>query len=81
MWVGGRVILTRTELRFAPNAVNLGLHDRGPSATIPLHAVRAVSVEPGFLTKIVAVTTTDGVARFRCYGAARFADQVRRAAA
>jgi hypothetical protein len=77
LWVGGRVTLTRAELRFAPNAVNRLVHFGDPSFTIPLCAIRHIDVEPGFVTKIIAVTWTGGVTRFRCYRAARFADQIR----
>jgi hypothetical protein len=81
LWVGGHIVLTPAELRFAPNAVNRALHNGDPSMTIPLRTVRQVGVEPGFFTKIVAVTWTGGVARFRCFRAARLADQIRLAAA
>lgn len=77
LWVGGRVTLTSTELGFAPNAANRLLHAGDPSFAIPLSAIRQIDVEPGFVTKIIAVTWTGGVTRFRCYGAARFADQIR----
>jgi hypothetical protein len=77
LWVGGRVTLTRTELQFAPNAANRLVHAGDTSFTIPLPAVRQVDVEPGVLTKIIAVTWTGGVTRVRCFGAARFADQIR----
>jgi hypothetical protein len=69
--------LTPAELAFSPNAVNRLVHAGDPSFTIPLSAVSRVDVEPGFFTKIIAVTWTGGVTRFRCYGAARFADQIR----
>jgi hypothetical protein len=80
LWVGGRVTLTCAELSFAPNAANRLLHDGDPSVAIPLSAIRQVDVEPGLVTKIVAVTWTGGVARFRCHQAAGFADQIRAAA-
>jgi hypothetical protein len=80
LWVGGRVTLTSAELNFAPNAANRLVHDGDPSVAIPLSAVRQVDVEPGLVTKIIAVTWTGGVARFRCYKAAGFADQIRTAA-
>jgi hypothetical protein len=79
LWVGGRVTLTSAELSFAPNAANRLVHDGDPSVAIPLSAIRQVDIEPGFVTKIVAVTWTGGVARFRCYKAAGFADQIRAA--
>lgn len=77
LWVGGRVTLTRAELRFAPNAVNRLAHFGDPSFTIPLSAIRHIEVEPGVVTKIIAVTWASGTTRFRCFGAARFADQIR----
>jgi len=81
LWVGGRITLTHTELRFAPNAANRVVHSGDPSFTINLSAIQQVDVEPGVVTKIIAVTWTGGVARFRCYGAAQFADQIRATAA
>jgi hypothetical protein len=80
LWVGGRITLTQTELGFSPNAINRLVHVGDPSVTIPLSAISRVDLEPGFYTKIIAVTWTGGVNRFRCYGAARFADQIRAAA-
>jgi hypothetical protein len=80
LWVGGRVTLTSAELSFAPNAANRLVHDGDPSVAIPLSAIRQVDLEPGLVTKIVAVTWTGGVARFRCYQAAGLADQIRAAA-
>ena len=77
LWVGGRVTLTPAELGFSPNAVNRFVHVGDPSFTIPLSAISRIDVERGFFTKIIAVTSTGGVTRFRCYGAARFADQIR----
>ena len=77
LWVGGRITLTGAQLRFAPNAVNRRLHFGDPSFTIPLSAIKHIDVEPGLVTKIIAVTWTGGVTRFRCYGAARFADHIR----
>jgi hypothetical protein len=80
LWVGGRLTLTSAELSFVPNAANRLVHDGDPSVAIPLSAIRQVDIEPGVVTKIVAVTWTGGVARFRCYKAAIFADQIRAAA-
>jgi hypothetical protein len=80
LWVGGHVTLTSAELRFAPNTANRLVHDGDPSVAIPLSAIRQVDIEPGFVTKIVAVTWTGGVARFRCFKAAEFGDQIRAAA-
>jgi hypothetical protein len=77
LWVGGRVTLTPAELSFAPNAVNRLAHAGDSSFAIPLSAIGQVDVEPGFYTKIIAVTWTGGVTRLRCYGAAAFADQIR----
>jgi len=77
LWVGGRVTLTSAELGFRANAANRLLHYGDPSFAIPLSAIGHVDVEPGFITKIIAVTWAGGVTRFRCYGAGRFADQIR----
>ena len=77
LWVGGRVTLTAADLGFSPNAANRLMHEGDPSFTIPLSAIRQIDVEPAFFTKIVAVTWTGGVARFRCYGAAKLADTIR----
>ena len=78
LWVGGRVTLTSAELGFSPNAVNRLAHYGDTSFKIPLSAITHIEVEPGFFTKIIAVTWTGGgVRRFRCYGAAKFAEQLR----
>ena len=79
LWVGGRLTLTPAELGFSPNIANRLVHYGDPSVTIPLSAIRQIDVEPGLLTKIIAVRWTGGVTRFRCYGAAKFADQIRAA--
>ena len=77
LWVGGRVTLTPAEVVFSPNAVNHLVHVGNLSFTIPLSAIGRIDVEPGFFTKIIAVTWTGGVTRFRCYGAPAFAGQIR----
>lgn len=80
VWVGGRLTLTPTTLEFHPNGVNR-LANTGPlDLEIDLRRVESVEVQPGVLTKIIAVQVGGGrVVKARCFGAAGLADQVRAA--
>jgi hypothetical protein len=81
LWVGGAAKLTETQLVFEPNAMNRAAHSTDTSFSFPLAAISQVAVEPGFITKIIAMHTPDRVYRIRCFGAAAFADSIRRQAA
>jgi hypothetical protein len=75
--VGGRVDLTQTQLIFQPNAANALAHKGGTSFAVPLDATSGISIEPGFLTDVIAIATPDRTHRIRCFGAKRFAERLR----
>ena len=80
LWVGGRVTLTPTTLEFHPNGVNRVANSGTLDLEIDLRRVESVEVQPGVLTKIVAVGVGGGrVVKARCFGAAGLADQIRAA--
>jgi hypothetical protein len=81
LWVGGRVTLTERELRFAANALNRGLQSGTLDVRIDLDQIRQVEVIPAPFTKIIEVHSGQGLLKFRCYGAARFAQAIRGAVA
>jgi hypothetical protein len=81
LWVGGRVSLTATGFAFAANAVNRAVQSGTLDFVVPLDAIVGVEVERGFITNIIAIRTPDSVFKIRCFGAARFAEKVREAAA
>src|SRR5690349_14192321 len=80
VWVGGTATLTNEDLRFKPNVVNRFVQEGEMELEIPLQAITGVTLEGGFLTKIIAVATPDAIIRLRCFGAAGFAKQIREAA-
>jgi hypothetical protein len=80
MWGGGKAMLTNGQLRFEPNAVNRFIQEGELGLKIPLQAITGVTLEGGFLTKIIAVATPGAIVRLRCFGAAGFAEQIREAA-
>ena len=79
LWVGGRLTLTKTQLSFEPNVVNKWIHKAGVSFVIPLNAISKITLESGFITKIIAIGTSDRTLRVRCYGAAKFLEKVQSA--
>lgn len=81
LWVGGRLTLTDTDLTFAPNGINRAVHKDLAVVTIPLTTITAVEVLPGFFTKIIAIHSGNHIFKARCYGAPKFAAQIRTAAA
>ena len=80
LWVGGTARLTTDELTFTPNAMNRMAHSGGTlDLAVPLVAVDAVTVERGFVTRIIVLAVGPAVAKVRCYKADAFADQIRAA--
>jgi hypothetical protein len=77
LWVGGRVTLTRTDVAFAPNRLNAELHTGETTFRLALEDLTSVEVSRGVATSIVELQTATAVARFRCSGAKRFAEQIR----
>ena len=81
LWVGGKARLTAEELTFTPNSVNRAAHSSGTlDLAVPLVAVDAVTVERGFVTKIIVLAVGPSVLKVRCTGADAFAEQIRAAA-
>lgn len=81
LWVGGTATLTDTHLLFGANAINDAIHKGGHAYATPLAEITAVEVKSGFLTRIIDVTTKNGATfSFRCFGAAAFAEKIRRQA-
>lgn len=81
LWVGGRVTLTSEAISFAPNALNLALQTGSLAWRIPLSDIDGVDVLPGLITSKVQLHTPHGPYQVRCYGAKKFAQQVRDAIA
>jgi len=82
LWVGGAVTLTPSRLWFAPNGVNAALHADDTSQSVPLERVVDVQDRFGVLTRIVDVRLDDGtLLTFRCFGARKFAEQIKKAVA
>jgi hypothetical protein len=77
LWVGGRVTLTKTDVVFAPNRLNADLHTGEITFRLALEELTSVGVTRGVVTSIVELQTATAVARFRCYGAKKFAEQIR----
>ena len=78
LWVGGTVYLLPDCLDFRPNALNQFVHKDNMSRRLPLADITSVTDHFGVATRIVTVALQDGTEfKFRCYGAAEFARQIR----
>jgi hypothetical protein len=80
LWVGGRLTVTNTDVQFHANALNRSIQAGQLEIIIDLRSIESVELLPGVLTKIVAIRTGDRMNKFRCFGAAKVADQIRAAA-
>jgi ribulose 1,5-bisphosphate synthetase/thiazole synthase len=69
LWVGGKLEVTPTVVRLNANAMNRLVQDGTLDIELPLAWVRKVSVEGGFMTKIVRLDIDAGSVKFRCFGA------------
>jgi hypothetical protein len=76
LWVGGKVVVTPEQLLFAPNGMNVALHEGLKAVRIPLVSIRSVKREFGWVTGIVVVEHAHGSFRFRCFGAKQLAAQM-----
>lgn len=81
LWVGGRVSLQADRIWFSPNALNSMVNQGFENPEVKLSDVTSVELEPGVLTKIVVVTSPNQSIKFRCFGAPKFAEAIRRAVA
>lgn len=80
LWVGGRLTVTNIDVQFHANALNRSIQSGQLDVTIDLRSIESVELLPGVLTKIIAIRAGDRVTKFRCFGAAKVADQIRVAA-
>lgn len=69
LWVGGGLVVTQHVVRLSANALNRAVQDGTLDIELPLALVRKVSIEGGFITKIVRLDTDAGSVKFRCFGA------------
>ncbi|WP_417696929.1 hypothetical protein [Pseudomonas sp.] len=76
MWVGGKLVLSQTRVRLNANAMNRLVQDGTLDIELPLELIRNVSIEGGFITKIVRLDTDAGSVKFRCYGAKEVASLI-----
>ncbi|AZV26760.1 hypothetical protein CT157_12315 [Pseudomonas syringae] len=80
LWVGGRVTVTENAVYLNANAMNRMAQDGTLDVEIPMPAIRKVTVEGGFVTKIVRLDTDAYSVKFRCYGAKDVASLIARQA-
>lgn len=76
LWVGGKLVLSQTRVRLNANAMNRLVQDGTLDIELPLELIRNVSIEGGFITKIVRLDTDAGSVKFRCYGAKEVASLI-----
>jgi hypothetical protein len=69
LWLGGRVVVARGRLSFHPNPRAQNLHVDLKDVHIALADIRSVRREFGWVSGIVVVEHSDGLFRFRCFGA------------
>jgi hypothetical protein len=69
LWVGGKVTVTHSTIFMNANAMNRMVQDGVLDIEIPMASIRKVSLEWGFMTKIVCLETDYGYFYFRCFGA------------
>lgn len=67
--VGGKVTVTQNAVHLNANAMNRMAQDGTLDVQLPMTSIRKVTVEGGFVTKIVRLDTDAYSVKFRCYGA------------
>lgn len=78
LWVGGMIYLLPDCLDFRPNAMNRFFHEGDVSFKVPLADITSLTDQFGLVTRIVVVKPRKGAEfKFRCYGAAEFAQRIR----
>lgn len=78
LWVGGKLVVTQSVIRLSANAMNRFVQHGTLDIEVPLALIRKVSVEHGYITKIVRVETDAGTVKFRCFGAKDIAREIER---
>ncbi len=76
LWVGGRLTVTKNELKFSPNAVNKALHGNADCLSINLSDVKAAKRKFGFVSGIIVIETSQAIYKLRCLGAKKVADKI-----
>ncbi|MBC3346375.1 MULTISPECIES: hypothetical protein [Pseudomonas] len=76
LWVGGKLVLSQTMVRLNANVMNRLVQDGTLDIELPLALIRNVSIEGGFITKIVRLDTDAGSVKFRCFGAKEVASLI-----
>jgi len=69
LWVGGKVVITPSGIRMIANAMNRALPGGALDVEVPIATIRKVTLEGGFITRIVSLETDNGYVYFRCFGA------------
>ncbi|AWM91647.1 hypothetical protein DJ564_12835 [Pseudomonas sp. 31-12] len=69
LWVGGKMELIQSMVRLSANAMNRLVQDGTLDIELPLALIRKVTIEGGFMTKIIRLDTGAGSVKFRCFGA------------
>lgn len=69
LWVGGKVTVTQNAVHLNANAMNRMAQDGTLDVELPMTSIRKVTVEGGFVTKIVRLDTDAYSVKFRCFGA------------
>ncbi|AXI61226.1 hypothetical protein DLD99_12330 [Pseudomonas kribbensis] len=69
LWVGGKVTVTQNAVHLNANAMNRMAQEGTLDVELPMTSIRKVTVEGGFVTKIVRLDTDAYSVKFRCYGA------------
>ena len=75
LWIGGKAVLTLTDLTFTPNAMNELFHLATDTLkwSAPLKEIAAVAVRNGVVTDIIDVHLHSGQRSIRCFKAKAFA--------
>ena len=69
LWVGGKMVLTHTMVYLSANAMNRVVQDGTLDIELPLALIQKVTIEGGFMTKVIRLDTGGGSVKFRCFGA------------
>lgn len=79
LWVGGTLTVTDQQVEFRANALNRAVQSGTLDIAVPLRSIAQVEVQPGFVTKIVAITVGYRQVKSRMYGADQVAETIRQA--
>lgn len=77
LWVGGKVMVSKSEVRLSANTANRTVSVGTLDIELPLSQIQKVTIEGGFLTKIVRLDTDAGTVKFRCWRASAVANLIK----